>query len=67
MRKLREARLIIRTGEHGTDHDVLVKVNGVRLVARKLAGGTDSGEIMPPKTTWFEPKLRSGLVVHSLK
>ncbi len=27
----------------------------------------DSGEIMPPKTTWFEPKLRSGLVVHSLK
>ncbi len=26
----------------------------------------DSGAIMPPKTTWFEPKLRSGLVVHSL-
>lgn len=26
----------------------------------------DSGQIMPPKTTWFEPKLRSGLVVHSL-
>lgn len=26
----------------------------------------DSGRIMPPKTTWFEPKLRSGLVVHSL-
>jgi uncharacterized protein (DUF1015 family) len=24
----------------------------------------DSGEVMPPKTTWFEPKLRSGLVVH---
>ena len=27
----------------------------------------DSGNIMPPKTTWFEPKLRSGLVVHSLE
>ena len=27
----------------------------------------DSGNIMPPKTTWFEPKLRSGLVVHELK
>lgn len=27
----------------------------------------DSGEIMPPKATWFEPKLRSGLVIHSLK
>ena len=26
----------------------------------------DAGEIMPPKTTWFEPKLRSGLFVHSL-
>jgi uncharacterized protein (DUF1015 family) len=27
----------------------------------------DSGMIMPPKTTWFEPKLRSGLVIHSLE
>ncbi len=26
----------------------------------------DTGNIMPPKTTWFEPKLRSGLVVHEL-
>jgi uncharacterized protein (DUF1015 family) len=26
----------------------------------------DTGNIMPPKTTWFEPKLRSGLVLHSL-
>ena len=26
----------------------------------------DSGEIMPPKATWFEPKLRSGLVIHKL-
>jgi uncharacterized protein (DUF1015 family) len=27
----------------------------------------DSGSIMPPKTTWFEPKLRSGLVVYSIE
>jgi uncharacterized protein (DUF1015 family) len=27
----------------------------------------DTGHIMPPKTTWFEPKLRSGLVVHCLE
>jgi uncharacterized protein (DUF1015 family) len=27
----------------------------------------DTGNIMPPKTTWFEPKLRSGLVVHGLE
>ena len=26
----------------------------------------DSGKIMPPKATWFEPKLRSGLVIHQL-
>ncbi len=26
----------------------------------------DRGNIMPPKTTWFEPKLRSGLVIHEL-
>ena len=27
----------------------------------------DSGNLMPPKTTWFEPKLRSGLVIHTLE
>jgi uncharacterized protein (DUF1015 family) len=26
----------------------------------------DAGEVMPPKSTWFEPKLRSGLFVHTL-
>ncbi|MFQ5659369.1 MAG: DUF1015 domain-containing protein [Gammaproteobacteria bacterium] len=33
---------------------------------QQLMAIADSGNIMPPKTTWFEPKLRSGLVVHSL-
>lgn len=33
---------------------------------RQLINIADSGNIMPPKTTWFEPKLRSGLVVHKL-
>ena len=27
----------------------------------------DTDNIMPPKTTWFEPKLRSGLVIHKLE
>ena len=27
----------------------------------------DAGEVMPPKSTWFEPKLRSGLLVRSLR
>jgi uncharacterized protein (DUF1015 family) len=34
---------------------------------KQLIDIADSGNIMPPKTTWFEPKLRSGLVVHSLE
>jgi uncharacterized protein (DUF1015 family) len=33
---------------------------------KQLMDIADSGNIMPPKTTWFEPKLRSGLVVHKL-
>lgn len=33
---------------------------------QQLIDIADTGNIMPPKTTWFEPKLRSGLVIHSL-
>lgn len=34
---------------------------------KQLMDIADTGNIMPPKTTWFAPKLRSGLVVHSLE
>lgn len=33
---------------------------------KQLTDIADTGNIMPPKTTWFEPKLRSGLVIHEL-
>ena len=33
---------------------------------KQLIDIADSGNIMPPKTTWFEPKLRSGLIIHEL-
>lgn len=33
----------------------------------QLIAISDSGKIMPPKTTWFEPKLRSGLVIHKFE
>ena len=33
---------------------------------KQLMAIADTGNIMPPKTTWFEPKLRSGLVIHKL-
>jgi len=32
----------------------------------ELMNIADAGKVMPPKTTWFEPKLRSGLLIHSL-
>ncbi len=34
---------------------------------KQLTDIADTGNIMPPKTTWFEPKLRSGVVIHSFK
>ena len=33
---------------------------------KQLIDIADSGNIMPPKTTWFEPKLRSGITIHKL-
>lgn len=36
------------------------------VTMKQLIDIADTDNIMPPKTTWFEPKLRSGLVVHSL-
>ncbi|HRI41719.1 MAG TPA: DUF1015 family protein [Bacteroidia bacterium] len=37
------------------------------VTMKQLIDISDSGKIMPPKTTWFEPKLRSGLILHSLE
>jgi len=34
---------------------------------KQIMDVSDSNEIMPPKSTWFEPKLLSGLVVHELE
>lgn len=36
------------------------------VTMKQLMDIADSGNIMPPKTTWFEPKLRSGLIIHEL-
>lgn len=37
------------------------------VTMKQIMDIADSGKIMPPKATWFEPKLRSGLVIHSLE
>ena len=34
---------------------------------QQLIDIADTGNIMPPKTTWFEPKLRSGVVIHTFE
>lgn len=36
------------------------------VTMQQLINISDTGNIMPPKTTWFEPKLRSGIVIHKL-
>lgn len=36
------------------------------VTMRQIIDIADSGNIMPPKATWFEPKLRSGLIIHKL-
>ena len=37
------------------------------VTMKQIVDIADSGNIMPPKTTWFEPKLRSGLAIHKLE
>jgi uncharacterized protein (DUF1015 family) len=36
------------------------------VTVEQMMAIADAGEIMPPKSTWFEPKLRSGLLIHTL-
>jgi len=48
-----------RTGEHGIAFSMYPTSMG------ELLSVADSGMTMPPKSTWFEPKLRSGLFVHA--
>jgi Uncharacterized conserved protein len=36
------------------------------VTMKQLIDIADTGNIMPPKTTWFEPKLRSGIAIHKL-
>lgn len=53
--------------KHRVDSGEMVAALALYPVSMKqLMDIADSGNIMPPKTTWFEPKLRSGLIIHSL-
>lgn len=52
-RRVKSGRFAVAFAMHETTIDQLMSV-------------ADAGRIMPPKSTWFEPKLRSGLLVHTL-
>ncbi|MBQ3539047.1 MAG: DUF1015 domain-containing protein [Bacteroidaceae bacterium] len=53
--------------KHRVDSGEMVAALALYPVSMKqLTDIADTGNIMPPKTTWFEPKLRSGLVIHKL-
>jgi uncharacterized protein (DUF1015 family) len=50
-----------RVGEGGS----AVAFSMYPVVPEQVMSVSDAGQIMPPKSTWFEPKLRSGLLVHT--
>jgi len=62
-------------GIRGTDELVRLVDSGKAAVAfsmypttvEQLMAIADAGQIMPPKSTWFEPKLRSGLFIHTFE
>ncbi len=52
--------------ERRVSNDMKVAFSMYPTTMDDLLSIADAGEVMPPKSTWFEPKLRSGLFVHRL-
>lgn len=61
IRGLRELERRVDSGE------MKVAFSMYPTTVEQLMSVADSGHIMPPKSTWFEPKLRSGIFIHSLE
>ncbi|MDO5571313.1 MAG: DUF1015 domain-containing protein [Bacteroidales bacterium] len=60
LRGLEELKRRVDSGE------MMIALALYPVTMKQLMDIADTGNIMPPKTTWFEPKLRSGLVIHKL-
>lgn len=60
LRGLEELKLRVDSGE------MKMALALYPVAMQQIIDIADSGNIMPPKATWFEPKLRSGLVIHTL-
>ena len=52
--------------ERRASSDMRLAFSMYPTTVRELMSIADAGEIMPPKSTWFEPKLLSGLFIHHL-
>ena len=57
----------IKELERRVSKDMKVAFSMYPTEVRDIMDVADIGEVMPPKSTWFEPKLRSGLFIHKLK
>ena len=53
--------------ERRVQNDCAVAFSLFPTSIKELFAVADEGKLMPPKSTWFEPKLRSGLFIHSIK
>ncbi|KHD34630.1 hypothetical protein NL50_16530 [Clostridium acetobutylicum] len=53
--------------ERRVNTDMKIAFSMYPTTIQDLMGVADSNKVMPPKSTWFEPKLRSGLFIHELK
>ncbi|MCR3758857.1 DUF1015 domain-containing protein [Clostridium felsineum] len=53
--------------ERRVNTDMKIAFSMYPTTVQDLMGVADSNNVMPPKSTWFEPKLRSGLFIHELK
>lgn len=52
--------------EKRCNEDMVVAISMYPVSMDELMAVADAGEIMPPKSTWFEPKLRSGIFIHKI-
>ena len=52
--------------EKRCNEDAVVAISMYPVSMGELIAVADAGEIMPPKSTWFEPKLRSGIFIHKI-
>ena len=53
--------------ERRVSEDMALAISMYPTSIEELMNIADAGMVMPPKSTWFEPKLRSGLFIHNLK